>query len=114
MDISTHSKSDLQVLLKSLKSYRALEKGVGRRGRSIFARSLTGTKLYRVEFFGEIDHTTIEDMVLSAYAHHFGEALASNQIEWRRNDAILGGIRIFSGDDMVDVSFQEVENRLTK
>ncbi len=53
MDFSTHSKTELTTLLKSLKSYRALEKFVGKRGRALFARSQSGIKTYRVEYFGE-------------------------------------------------------------
>lgn len=114
MDLSTHSKSELQTLLKGLKSYRALEKFVGRRGRAIFARVQSGEKLYRVEYFGEENRDVLESMVISAYTQHFGETIDSKSIEWKQNDAICGGIRIFSGDDMMDISFQEVENRLKR
>ncbi|MDD5198002.1 MAG: hypothetical protein PHN60_04040 [Candidatus Gracilibacteria bacterium] len=114
MNLSTYSKSELTTLLKSLKSYRALEKFVGRRGRAIFARSQSGTKVSRVEYFGEEDKVILEPMVIAAYARHFGETIDSKSIEWKQNDAIRGGIRIFSGDDMMDISFQEVENRLKR
>ncbi|MDD2891503.1 MAG: hypothetical protein PHQ95_00900 [Candidatus Gracilibacteria bacterium] len=114
MDFSTHSKSELQTLLKSLKSYRALEKFVGKRGRAIFARTQSGMKLYRVEYFGEENRAILEPIVISAYTHHFGDTIDTKNIEWKRNDAIHGGIRIFSGDDMVDISFQEVKNRLKR
>lgn len=114
MDFSTHSKSELLGLLKNLKSYRALEKFVGRRGRAIFARAQSGTKLYRVEYFGEENRSTLEPIVIAAYNQHFGEKIDTKVIEWKQNDAISGGIRIFSGDDMMDISFQEVENRLKR
>ena len=114
MNLSTYSKSELTTLLKGLKSYRALEKFVGRRGRAIFARAQSGMKLYRVEYFGTEDRSTLEPIALAAYARHFGETIRTEEIEWKRNDAIAGGIRIFSGDGMVDVSFQEVENRLKR
>ncbi|OIP52132.1 hypothetical protein AUK10_04055 [Candidatus Gracilibacteria bacterium CG2_30_37_12] len=114
MDFSTHSKTELQNLLKGLKSYRALEKFVGRRGRALFARTQSGTKLYRVEYFGEDNRNTLEPITLSAYTRHFGEMIDSKSIEWKQNDTIRGGIRIFSGDDMMDISFQEVENRLKR
>ncbi len=114
MDFSTHSKSELQNFLKGLKSYRALEKFVGHRGRAIFARTQSGTKLYRVEYFGEENRNILEPIAISAYTRHFGETIDAKSIEWKQNDAIRGGIRIFSGDDMMDVSFQEVENRLKR
>lgn len=88
MDFSTHSKSELQTLLKSLKSYRALEKFVGRRGRAIFARAQSGTKLYRAEYFGEEDKNTLEPIVIAAYARHFGETIDVKSIEWKQNDTI--------------------------
>lgn len=112
MNLSIYTKPELQTILKGLKSYRALEKFVGRRGRAIFARAESGEKLYRAEYFGEENKAVLEPMVIAAYASHFGERIEASKIEWKRNDAIRGGIRIFSGDDMVDVSFQEVENRL--
>ncbi|MFA6090783.1 MAG: hypothetical protein WC774_03330 [Candidatus Gracilibacteria bacterium] len=114
MDFSTHSKTELQNLLKGLKSYRALEKFVGRRGRALFARAQSGTKLYRVEYFGEENRSVLEPMAIAAYARHFGETIDTKLIEWKQNNTIRGGIRIFSGDDMMDVSFQEVENRLKR
>ncbi|NCP77339.1 hypothetical protein GW819_01675 [Candidatus Gracilibacteria bacterium] len=114
MDISTYSKSELTTLLKGLKSYRALEKFVGKRGRAIFARERSGTKLYRVEYFGGENRSILEPIAIAAYARHFGETIDSKSIEWKQNDTIRGGIRIFSGDDMMDISFQEVENRLKR
>ncbi|MDD5377116.1 MAG: hypothetical protein PHH16_03285 [Candidatus Gracilibacteria bacterium] len=114
MDLSTHSKFELTTLLKSLKFYRALEKFVGRRGRVIFARIQSGARLYRVEYFGEENRSILEPIALAAYARHFGETIETDKIEWRQNNAIRGGIRIFAGDDMMDVSFQEVENRLKR
>ena len=88
MDFSTYSKSELQTLLKSLKSYRALEKFVGRRSRAIFARVQSGTKLYRVEHFGEANRSILESIAVSAYARHFGETIDIKAIEWKQNDAI--------------------------
>ena len=88
MDISTHSKSELTTLLKGLKSYRALEKFVGHRGRAIFARERSGTKLYRVEYFGEENRSILEPMAIVAYARHFGETIDAKAIEWKQNNAI--------------------------
>lgn len=96
MNLSSYSKSELATALKALKSYRSLEKFVGRRGRAIFARAQSGEKLYRVEYFGEEDRGAIESLALGAYATHFGETVSPSVVEWRRNDNIHGGIRIFS------------------
>lgn len=63
INISTYSKADLEVALKGLKSYRALDKFIGRRGRELFHRARSGQESYRVEFAGG-DMKEIESLVI--------------------------------------------------
>jgi len=70
MNLSSYSKSDLEIALKGLKTYRALDKFIGKRGREIFHSARSGKVSYRVEFFGT-DSKNIEVLVISIYESHF-------------------------------------------
>jgi hypothetical protein len=53
-------------------------------------------------------------MVLSMYQNFFKEKVDPGNIKWIENDTIKWGVRIFLWDDMVNVSFEEMENRIIK
>lgn len=86
-NISSYNKSDLSSILKGLKLYRTLDKQVGKRGRELFARARSPHESYRVEYVGA-DHTDLESLVLSTYRTHFDIQVPSEQIIWKRNDAL--------------------------
>ena len=87
MNLSSYSKSDLETALKGLKSYRALDKFVGKRGRDLFHTHRSGKQSYRAEYFGT-DTKSIEALVLATYESHFGAKLTSDQIVWKQNDSL--------------------------
>jgi hypothetical protein len=113
MNLSSYSKSDLEIALKGLKSYRALDKFIGRRGRELFHRARSGQESYRVEHFGT-DSKSIETLVITAYNSHFGVKLTSSDIVWKQNDSLKGGARLFIGDDMLDISFRDAERKMKR
>lgn len=113
INLSSYSKSELETALKGLKSYRALDKFIGRRGRELFHATRSGQQSYRVEHFGA-DHADMESLVISAYRTHFGAELAPAQIVWKRNDSLKGGVRLFVGDDMLDISFRDAERKIKR
>ncbi|EKD29727.1 MAG: hypothetical protein ACD_78C00303G0005 [uncultured bacterium (gcode 4)] len=112
-NISSYTKSELVTILRGLKLYRTLDKQVGKRGRELFARSRSPHESYRVEYVGE-SHADLEPLVLSTYQSRFDIQVPREQIIWKRNDALKWGVRLFVGDDMVDVSFKEAERRVLK
>ena len=70
MNLSSYSKSDLETALKGLKTYRALDKFIGRRGRALFHSARSGKQSYRVEYF-VTDTKSIEAFILSTYKSYF-------------------------------------------
>lgn len=110
-NLSSYSKADLTEALKGLKSYRAFDKQIGARGRDLFHRAASGQVAYRAEYFGE-EYASIASLVIAGFETHFGLKLSESQIEWKRNDTLKGGVRLFVGDDMVDMSFGEMERRM--
>ncbi len=113
MNLSSYSKSDLETALRGLKAYRALDKFIGKRGRELFHAARSGKQSYRVEYFGT-DSRSIEPLVISTYESHFGTKLTSTDIAWKQNDSLKGGVRLFSGDDMLDISFQDAERKMKR
>lgn len=113
MNLSSYSKSDLEIALKGLKSYRALDKFIGRRGRELFHTAGSGKQSYRVEYFGT-DPESIESLVINTYESHFDVKLASGDIIWKQNDSLKGGARLFLGDDMLDISFRDAERKMKR
>ncbi len=113
MNLSSYSKSDLETALKGLKSYRALDKFIGKRGRELFHIARSGKQSYRTEYFGA-DSKNIEALVLGAYESHFGVKLTPDDITWKQNDTLKWWARLFVGDDMLDISFRDAERKMKR
>lgn len=56
---------------------------------------------------------TVTSFAKAAVAQFFPEAKFDNSVTFSENPKITGGIRIFFGDDMMDVSFEKFKNTLT-
>ena len=69
-------------------------------------------KNYRAEYDATMDSELALSYIIAAFDKHFGVSLQKDDIKCAKNPALVSGARIFSGDDMIDVTFKHIENTL--
>lgn len=70
------------------------------------------TKNFRAEYDATMDISLVQSYVIAAFSQHFGAKLVKEDIKFLANPTLVSGARIFAGDDMVDVTFKNIENTL--
>lgn len=108
--LSSLSNSEIPEVLLSLKSYRKMLKEMGARA-SVYFFTPVG-KNYRAEYDPTMDMALVENYVLAAFQKNFDVKLTLSDIRLAPNTTLVSGARIFSGDDMIDVTFKHIENTL--
>lgn len=110
VSLSSYSKDELPKVLSSLKQYKKMLKEMGGRASTYFFAD--STKNYRAEYDATMDATLAESYIIAAFEKHFGIKVTPADIKITKNSSLVSGARIFSGDDMVDVTFKNIENIL--
>lgn len=113
-DIEKMGKEELKELLSKLTLYRDLRKWLGKRGENIFETLQTGAKKLTVEYFSSADKSYVENQALAMYKNIFGLEVKKEDIEFKTNDDILGGMRVFMDDKVLDLSYLKIENQFSK
>lgn len=108
VSLSSFSKTELPEVLRSLKSYKKMLKEMGGRASVYFFTDVK--KNYRAEYDATMDMSLVESYVLAAFQKHFDVQLTKEDIRFTANTSLISGARIFAGDDMVDVTFKNIEN----
>ena len=109
-DFSQYSKEELTETLRLLKSYRAALKQVGNRATLIDSKN-PKEKFFRIEYAPGISEDFLKNFAENACKTYFPE-VATARKEYVLNEKIIGGIRVFYGDDMMDLSFQDFVHAL--
>jgi hypothetical protein len=104
LDLSTYSKEELQGVLRILRGYRNARKQIGTRARIVDTRVIP-EKLLVVELPNDKKSDDVQSLLEAVVAKFFSEARGKSPV-FRTNHHLKGGIRMFYGDDMVDVSFE--------
>ncbi|MBP8016642.1 hypothetical protein KAZ01_01420 [Candidatus Gracilibacteria bacterium] len=111
-DIEKLEKPDLLKTLKLLKKFRLLQKDIGNKSKEIFHSSFFKTQKFVVEYFPTINKNDLENFILNTFKLEYGVDIAYENILWKENQNLKGGIRLFIDDDMVDISFEKINNKL--
>lgn len=114
MEINKYSKSELTEISKLLKKYRSLRKNIGKKSSAIIETELSWEVRILIEYFPALDKNSITDKVNDIYLSIFWEKVNVNKIIWKENELLVWWIRLFLGDDMLDISFENVKNDLRK
>lgn len=110
LDISNLNKVQLKDLSKKLKLLSSLKKSLGKRGEKEYQRIQNGVNAYVVEYFDTQDVSFIRQSALNAFQKKFWVTLDESQVEFRINNTLQWGFRIFCNDMMCDFSFKRFEN----
>ncbi len=111
IQLSSYSKEELENVLRVLKNYRASLKQIW--NRSILSDSKEKKeKFFRIEHTKEISEDFLKKFSENVVKKFFPEVSTSAHCEYILNEKIIGGIRVFYGDDMMDLSFQDFVHAL--
>lgn len=108
------NKSELQELLKELKVYKDLIKKVWNRGKKIFENIYNSKNDYLVEYYSELEEAYVYEEASKIYKKLFDVKVEKEDIRFVRNDKILGWIKVYLNDNLVDMSFLKFYNLLKK
>lgn len=112
MDIKNLNKSELENLLSSLNLYLDLSKKLWKRGKEIFKRNLSWESEFLVEYFPSISEDTAYENSLEVYSKVFSIKPSRKSIRFEARDSLLGWIKVYKDDMLVDLSFSKVEKML--
>lgn len=110
VSLSSYSKDELPEVLRSLKHYKKMLKEMG--GRATLYFFTDSAKNYRAEYDATMDISLAQSYVIAAFEKHFDAKITKEDIKFTTNPALVSGARIFAGDDMIDVTFKNIENTL--
>lgn len=104
---SSYTKSKLADVLRVLKDYRSSLKQIGNRATLSDSREMKD-KNFRIEYSEPVDIDFLKNFSEKSIQKYFPEANQNATRIYTVNNALVGGIRIFYGDDMIDLSFQNL------
>lgn len=97
-------------LLKALRNYRVLLKQIWKRANAQFQNN--GNSVYIVEYATNLDIGRIKNFVDGIFAQYYKEKPSLDIITFRENPHLLGWLRFFIDDEMVDVSYEHIETMM--
>lgn len=106
--------NQLRELLLELKLYKDLNKKLWSRWRNLYNSLKTWKKTYLVEYFSAIPEDLAYEISSRVYKEVFNLDLEKNDIKFVSKDSILGWMKVYIGDKVVDLSYQKIEKIITK
>lgn len=107
------NKEDLKKFLKDLKSIKFLVKDLWRKKwLEEFKRVNFNHSLNTVEYFPVMSLDEVKEISLKFFSKSFNKNISLDQIIFKENIALDGWMRIFSDDNMLDISYKKIESFL--
>lgn len=111
-DVKTLTLSEAKNILKSLRRYADISKKVGKRGKDIFRNTSSGVSQYTVEYFPVVDEDFIYSKSLEVFEKFFAAHPTREEIRFIKKDSLLWGMKVYKDDNLVDMSFSRVVDKL--
>lgn len=112
--ISTLNSSQLKDILKWLKTYADMSKKIGIRWRTLFHRTISNENAYKIEYMLPMTQSEAWEQWALAFKKAFWDSPKKENVVFSLNESLLGGIKIFQNDQMVDLSFSKAVNSIKK
>jgi hypothetical protein len=109
--LSSYSREQLSSVLRILKLYKNGLVQIGRRAHLQDPKEPAVVRV-RVEYPSTANRSDIEKFVQGQLSPLFGITDIPSDIVFIESSSLVGGVRIFAGDDMVDISFQRFANQI--
>lgn len=113
-EIEKLSLSEMQELLWQLRMYSDMSKKLGRRGRDLFEQKLSGKTSFLVEYFPALWEDGAYEQAQVVYKKSFSLSPNKSDIVFLPREDIRGGIKVYSDDMMVDLSYKKVATLMQK
>lgn len=104
INLSSYTHSDLQNILRVVRDYKTARKQIGNRAVLRDPR-VESKKLFRVVYSKNIDLDRLKDNFQKFFQAYFPEESADDLI-YQMDMNLVGGIRLFHGDDFLDITFE--------
>ncbi len=109
--LSSYSREQLSEVLRILKAYKTGLVQIGHRARLIDSKE-SEVLAVRVEYPSGVSLVDIQAFAVGSLKEYFSLVKKSEDIVFVEVPSLIGGIKIFAWDDMVDVSFQRFANQI--
>ena len=109
--LSSYSREQLSDILRILKAYKTGLVQIGHRAHLTDPLSATVVRV-RVEYPTGASIEDIRSFAWASLREHFSIETIPTDIVFVEIPSLIGGIRIFAWDDMVDVSFQRFASQM--
>ena len=110
--IENLKKSELEELLKNLRTYKELVNKVWNRWKKIFAHLFNWINDYVVEYCGDLEETYLLNEAKGVYKKVFDIDVNDSDIKLVKNENVKWGMKIYLNDNLVDLSFLKFYNLL--
>ncbi|MDP5038872.1 MAG: hypothetical protein NWP80_00310 [Candidatus Gracilibacteria bacterium] len=105
---------ELKEILKQLKIYKELKTKLGNRGTVIYKNSLDNIKSLVVEYSSSTNKDFALEQSISIYKNIFNIEVSNSDIKLIENKDLIGGIKVFCEDNMIDLTFLKYQKILSK
>ncbi|PID83696.1 hypothetical protein CSB09_04785 [Candidatus Gracilibacteria bacterium] len=110
ISLDTYSKETLSQALRLLRNYKNAYNQIGKRAH--FSPSQKTKKILRIQHTKDTKKEDLESFVNSSISHFFPEMQEATKV-YEINPDLVGGVRIFYDDDMIDVSFSKYSHLIS-
>lgn len=101
-------------LLGELKEYQNITRKLGSRGRNLFWKTKDGKHSYKVEHHTGLSQDEAWAAASGVFHTSFGETVSRDSVVFESKEGLLGGIKVFRDDFLVDMSYENIEKKLQK
>ncbi len=106
------SPSDARKALSALAALAKARKVSRKHARAQWGAKYLGEVRREARHSGPLD-AGLKEAATAAYNRAFGTALSAADIAWVEDARLRGGVRLFHGDDMADLSFDRLSKSFT-
>lgn len=114
IDFTKNNITELREILKDLKRLKDMRFKLWKRWVVLFNNKLFWKKSYLVEYAPWLDKAYIEIKAQEVFKNVFNETPTPSEIEYVLKPSLIGGMKVYSDDMSVDLSFKKIEKILTK
>ena len=104
----------LKELLKEVKLFRDLKKQLWNRWNDLYKKLKTWKSTYTVEYFPVISEELAWEESQKVYKNVFNLDINKSEINFLKNEKLKWWIKVYLDDKVIDLSYQKIENMITK
>ncbi len=104
----------LKEVLKEIKLYRDLKKQLWKRWEDVYSKLKTWKSTYLVEYFTGVSEDLAWEESQKVYKKVFNLNVEKSEVTFLKKEEIKWWIKVYLDDKVIDLSYQKIENMITK